>query len=96
MKTRKKLVLAIAIIGFAIISNAQVPNYVPTIGLDGWWPFTGNANDQSGNNNNGTVNGATLTSDRFGNVGQAYVFDGINDNVSLNNSFLMGAPMSFN
>lgn len=46
--------------------HAQVPSYVPTSGLVGWWPFNGNANDESGNGNNGTVNGATLTTDRFG------------------------------
>ena len=34
------------------------------------------ANDQSGNGLNGVVNGAILTSDRFGNSNSAYVFDG--------------------
>ena len=62
---------------------AQVPNYVPTNGLVGWWPFNGNANDESGNGNNGTVSGATLTTDRFGNVNKAYSFDG-NDWIELN------------
>ncbi len=60
---------------------AQVPNYVPTNGLVGWWPFNGNANDESGNGNNGTVNGATLTTDRFGNTNQAYSFDGVDDKI---------------
>jgi hypothetical protein len=46
--------------------SAQIPSYVPTSGLVGWWPFNGNANDECGNGNNGTVNGATLTTDRFG------------------------------
>ena len=53
---------------------AQVPSYVPTNGLVGYWPFNGNANDQSGNGNNGTVNGATLTTDRNGNSNSAYSF----------------------
>ena len=53
---------------------AQVPSYVPTDGLVGYWPFDGNANDASGNGNNGVVNGATLTSDRFGNTNSAYSF----------------------
>jgi hypothetical protein len=61
---------------------AQVPSYIPTNGLQGWWPFNGNANDESGNGNNGTVNGATLTSDRFGNANSAYEFDGLNDIIS--------------
>ena len=83
MKTTKtkNLLLGIAIgIGTSFATVAQnVPNYVPTNGLVGWWPFNGNANDESGNNNNGTVNGATLTSDRFGNANKAYSFDGVND-----------------
>jgi len=45
-------------------------------GLVGNWPFCGNANDESGNGNNGTVNGATLTTDRFGSANSAYSFDG--------------------
>ena len=28
---------------------AQVPSYVPTTGLLGWWPFNGNANAQAKN-----------------------------------------------
>jgi hypothetical protein len=51
---------------------------VPTNGLVGWWPFSGNANDESGNENNGTVNGAALTNDRFGNANKAYSFNGQN------------------
>jgi hypothetical protein len=45
-------------------------------GLVGYWPFCGNANDESGNGNDGTVNGATLTEDRFGNADKAYYFAG--------------------
>jgi hypothetical protein len=45
-------------------------------GLVAHYPFNGNANDESGNGNNGTVNGATLTTDRFGNMNKAYSFDG--------------------
>jgi hypothetical protein len=71
----KKLTLLIAIL-LATTTFAQVPNYVPTNGLVGWWPFNGNANDESGNGNNGTVNGAILTSDRNSVANQAYSFDG--------------------
>jgi hypothetical protein len=42
--------------------------------LVGWWGFNGNAQDASGNGNHGTVNGATLTTDRFGNQDGAYRF----------------------
>jgi hypothetical protein len=59
-----------------------------TNGLVGYWPFCGNANDDSGNGNNGTVNGATLTTDRFGNGNSAYDFNGgVNFiNIPSNNS----------
>jgi hypothetical protein len=49
---------------------------IPTNGLVGWWPFNGNANDESGNGNNGSVNGAVLTGDRSGNQEKAYSFNG--------------------
>jgi uncharacterized protein (TIGR02145 family) len=79
----KKLLLLPLFFYFLLLNfefaNAQVPSYVPTNGLVGYWPFNGNANDESGNGNNGTVNGATLTTDRFGNVGKAYSFDGVSD-----------------
>jgi len=71
----KTLILLFSVL-FTTMSFAQVPSYVPASGLVGWWPFNGNANDESGNGNNGTVNGATLTSDRNGNVNSAYSFDG--------------------
>ncbi|WP_083930740.1 LamG-like jellyroll fold domain-containing protein [Eudoraea adriatica] len=48
-----------------------------------YYPFNGNANDESGNGNNGTVNGANLTMDRFGNENSAYSFDGINQNIQI-------------
>lgn len=76
---------AIAIFGLATITIAQLPSYVPTNGLVGWWPFNGNANDESGNGNNGTVNGASLIADRFANLNSAYNFDGVNDIIDVNN-----------
>ena len=80
---------AIAIFGLATITMAQtIPSYVPTNGLVGWWPFNGNANDESGNGNNGIVNGATLTLDRFGNLNNAYSFTGNANcqNITISNS----------
>ena len=53
-----------------------------TNGLVAYYPFNGNANDESINTNNGTVNGATLTFDRFGNHNSAYEFNG-NDYIDL-------------
>ena len=72
-----KHLLTLTLLCFGLMAQAQIPSYVPTNGLVGWWPFNGNANDESGNGNHGTVNGATLAADRFGNAGKAYSFDGI-------------------
>lgn len=85
MKNLMLTALSLLLFGAAAIAQ-NVPSYVPTNGLVGWWPFNGNANDESGNGNNGTVNGATLTTDRFGQVGKAYSFDGVSAFINVLNS----------
>ncbi|KPA13394.1 Concanavalin A-like lectin/glucanase [Candidatus Magnetomorum sp. HK-1] len=55
-------------------------------GLVAYYPFDGNANDESNNSNNGVVNEALLTTDRFGNTNSAYEFDGQNDYINCANS----------
>ncbi len=50
-----------------------------------WYPFNGNANDAVGTVH-GTVNGAKLTEDRFGNPNSAYYFDGDYDYINLGNT----------
>lgn len=47
------------------------------------YPMDGNADDISGNNFDGTVNGATLTTNRFGTPNGAYSFDGLNDYINI-------------
>ena len=89
---QKKSILC-SILFFCAFSNLvkaqSIPAYVPSNGLVGWWPFNGNANDESGNGNNGTVNGATLTSDRNGSANSAYSFNGISNYIEcLSNSTL--------
>ena len=70
-------------------------------GLVAYYPFNGNANDASGNGNHGTVNGATLTTDRFCNANSAYNFAGISNpqTISVANSstlqFTNAATFSF-
>ena len=72
--------LAFVLLLFVTIkTKAQPPNFVPTNGLVGYWPFNGNANDLSGNGNNGIVYGATLTNDRFSGNNNAYLFSGGNN-----------------
>ena len=52
-------------------------------GLIAYYPFNGNANDYSGNGNNGTVYGAQLTSDKNGKHNAAYTFNGVNDFIKV-------------
>ena len=68
------------------IMAQNIPSYVPKDGLVGYWPFNGNANDESGNGNNGTVTGATLTADRNGKENSAYSFDGVDDYIECNST----------
>ena len=51
-----------------------------------YFPFSGNAEDLSGLNNHGTVNGADLTINRFGGSNSAYYFNGTSDNIRVPNS----------
>lgn len=51
---------------------------IPTNGLVVWYPFNGNAEDESGNRNNGINNGAVLSNDRFSNPNKSYFFSSVN------------------
>jgi Concanavalin A-like lectin/glucanases superfamily/Secretion system C-terminal sorting domain len=57
---------------------------IPTNGLVVWYPFSGNANDGSGYGYDGVVDGATLTTDRFGSANSAYSFNG--NSITVSNS----------
>ena len=59
--------------------SQDLPSNIPANGLVAYYPFNGNANDESGNSNNGNVLGASLSGDRFGNENSAYSFDGIDE-----------------
>lgn len=72
---KKACLVLIMILSICYNSTSQIP----TGGLVGYYPFNGNANDESGNGHDGTVYGAVLTTDRFGNPNSAYYFDGNDD-----------------
>jgi hypothetical protein len=59
------------------IEAQNVPPYVPTNGLIGWWPFNGNATEVV-TNVSPNLNSASLTQDRFSNANSAYSFNGSN------------------
>jgi hypothetical protein len=82
---------------FAITLNAygQVPDYVPSDGLVAWYPFNGNANDESPNAHDGVVNGAVLSADRYGLSNSAfflqtgsYIDFGLSDDFSVTNEMV--------
>lgn len=64
------------------------PNYTMPDGAKAWYPFNGNANDESGNGRHATVLGPVPATDRFGNTNSAYYFDGINDIIRYDTHFI--------
>jgi hypothetical protein len=80
----KKLSLMIAVL---LITNIALMGQVNLDSLlVGYWPFHGNANDETGNADDGIVHGAVLTSDRFGHENSAYLFDGSDDYIDCGNN----------
>lgn len=77
---RRILIVILAVIGLMFMSGPVQADL--SDGLVAYYPFNGDANDESGNGNDGTVNGATLTTDRFGNADSAYSFNGSDDYIS--------------
>ena len=60
----------------AMLSTSTAQSWIMN-GLVAYYPFNGNANDESGHGNNGIVVGSvTPSSDRFGQANSAYHFDG--------------------
>ncbi len=55
-------------------------------GLQAYYPFNGNADDASGNNNHPIFNNASITSDRFGKKNSAYHFNGAYQYMRIKNN----------
>lgn len=51
-------------------------NNIPSDGLVAYYPFNGNAHDESGNSNNCIATNCTLVPDRFADSNKAYSFNG--------------------
>ena len=64
-------------------SETAVAVYTLIPGLVAYYPFEGDAADESGNDHHGTVHGATAVTDRFGDPGAAFQFDGVDDYIEL-------------
>ncbi len=67
--------------------KAQLPSYIPTNRLVGYWTLNSNANDQSGNANNGVLIGTNPCVDRWGYTTRSLEFDGINDKIDFGFNF---------
>jgi len=66
-----------------LITTQTTTANMPIDGLIAYYPFNGNANDESGNNYNGIVTGASLSTDRKGNNNNAYSFSGLSNYISI-------------
>jgi hypothetical protein len=75
-----------SIIWLLVMIATYAQAQIPTNGLIGGWIFSGNANDISGNGNNGTVMSAVLTTDRFGAPNAAYNFNGSTSYIVMNSA----------
>lgn len=89
----KHFSLLLILISLSIAINAQSL----TDSLIAYYPFNGNTNDSSGNNNKGIANGAQLTADRFNRPNTAYHFNGTTDFIEIanSNSLDLGTNFSF-
>jgi hypothetical protein len=93
---------ALFALGFFVLPNATAQEFL-TNGLVAFYPFNGDANDATGNGNNGTVNNVAFVTDRFGNANSAADFQGnsssfivINTtNLNLNSPFTVSAWIEF-
>lgn len=81
----------LTIILLAILSTGYAQTDI-TSDLIAYYPFNGNANDESGNGNHGTVNGAVLTIGTDGYADSAYEFDGRTSYISIPSSDSLKSP----
>ena len=89
MKLNRLLIVLIVCLIAGLLGFAEMVHADLNDGLVAYYPFNGNADDKSGNGNDGVVNGATLITDRFGNENSAYSFDGVNDAIVVSDSELL-------
>jgi hypothetical protein len=90
----KKQLLCFIILAICGSAYAQVPSYVPSNGLVGWYPFNGNANDASSFSNNGSVIGATLCNNRNGQANSAYSFTSSNTYINTSKAPFTNPPFT--
>jgi len=80
----KNLIL-VTVVFLAFLGNTFAQVNLDSM-LVAYYPFNGNAVDESGNGNHGAIYGADLTEDRFGNENAAFWFDGISSFIEIPDS----------
>ena len=81
---------------------AQLPSYLPADGLVAWYPFNGNANDESGNGNNGMLGNVIAANGRNGDALGAFSMNNssiqLSSNIKVlnNQSYTIGAWVKLN
>ena len=75
-----KFIISTIIFLSLVLNNFAFGQIPQSSEIIAYYPFSGNANDSSGNEYDGTISGdPQLTTDRFGNSNSAYIFDGAGD-----------------
>jgi len=82
----KKVIAGLVLLVIILSSCEEDKNYNLQEGLVAYYPFNGNANDESSNFYNGIISGASLIQDRLGNDNSALRFNGIDNSVTCGSS----------
>ena len=77
--------------GLSMLPKIHATSTTLSTGLVGYYPFNGDTLDYSGNANHGTPHSVTGAADRFGNINNAYSFDGSSSYIEIVN----GSPFDF-
>ena len=80
------VITGLVVAAYQLKTATPIPQIDIQDGLIAYYPFNGNANDNSGNRNDGKIFGAVLTSDRKGNLRSAFEFDGIDNYIYVQGS----------
>ncbi|PWU22034.1 MAG: hypothetical protein C5B50_00310 [Verrucomicrobia bacterium] len=89
-----KVMPFLAVFGFCFVRSSAYGDL--NTGLVAYYAFSGNANDLSGNGINGTVNDASLTTDRSGSPNSAYNFAAnVNSQITFGDSPLLNFSNAF-
>jgi concanavalin A-like lectin/glucanase superfamily protein len=84
IKTIGKLPLIVSA-ALVLAANVEAQSSL-SAGLLAYYPFSGNADDATGNGHDGVVTNAVLTTNRFGQADSAYAFNGSNSMIVVSNS----------